>query len=132
MGFNNIGGGMNITIQLGGAAANPQSSNEGPQSFQPRFDSAKSRLDNNRGDSEALKDLRDLKKDVDSALHKEVSKEYGNMKQQDMLEKLLAMIMQLLQQVIGGDEEGEGEGKGKKEGKTDSKGPHLTITIPLA
>lgn len=138
MGFNNIGGGMNITIQLGGPQANPQGGNEGPQSFQPRFDSAKERLDNNKGDSEALKDLRNLKKDVDSTLRNEQSKECGgNMSQQEMMEKLLGMIMQLLQQVLGGgDEEGEGDGDGngpaRKDGKPDSKTPQLTISIPLA
>lgn len=137
MGFNNIGGGgMNITIQLGGPQANPQGGNEGPQSFQPRFDSAKERLDNNKGDSEALKDLRNLKKDVDSTLRNEQSKECGgNMSMQEMLEKLLSMIMQLLQQVLGGgDEEGEGDGNSapQKDGKTDSKAPQLTISIPLA
>lgn len=142
MGFNNnIGGGMNITIQLGGTPPDPSGGTGGFLSFQPRFDSAKERLDNNKGDSDALKDLRSLKKDVDSTLQKEQAKECGgNMSQQEMMEKLLGMIMQLLQQVLGGgDEEGEGDGEGEGEGngagkpggRPDTKGPQLTITIPL-
>lgn len=128
MGFSNIGAGMNITITLGGpqGAGMPQGGDI--PAFQIRFGNAKDRLDRNRGDSDALQDLRNLKKEVDAAVQKEAHKECsGNSGRQDTLEQLLDMIMQLLQMVMGGDEEGEDE----EEGKSKEKGPgrNLRITI---
>lgn len=119
MGFNSVGGGnMNVSITLGGPQGGGSGDNGGIQGMQLRFDNSKERLDNNQGDQGALQDLRNLKKDVDSALQKETAKENsGEAKMQDMLEQLLQMVMDLLQQVMGGDEEEEGKGKGEGEGK---------------
>ncbi len=118
MGFNSIGGGnMTVSITMGGTQGAGSGDNGGFQGLQLRFDNSKERLDNNQADQGALQDLRNLKKDVDSALQKETAKENsGEAKMQDMLEELLQMVMDLLQQVMGGDEE-EGEGKGEGGGK---------------
>jgi hypothetical protein len=121
MGFNSVGGGnMNVSITLGNPPGGGSGDNGGIQGMQIRFDNSKERLDNNQGDQGALQDLRNLKKDVDSALQKETARaNSGEAKMQDMLAELLEMIMDLLQQVIGGDEEEEeeeGKGKGKGEG----------------
>jgi hypothetical protein len=147
MGLGNIGAGAtNITINnIGGPLANPQAGAD-PQNFQPRFENFKAQLDANKGDSEALKGLRDLKKEVDSAVSKEAAKENAYVKQQEMMEALLGMIMQLLRQILGGDEEGGGGGGGggggcgrkqgkpeqKKEGKPEqSTTGSVTITISV-
>ncbi|HET7862950.1 MAG TPA: hypothetical protein VFL86_00960 [Burkholderiaceae bacterium] len=146
MGFSNIGGGggMNINLNVGGVQGGVGAQGGGDiPALQLRFDNAKDRLDRNRGDSDAQRDLRDLKKDVDNALHKESSKEDGgNSIKQEMLEQLLNMIMQLLQQILGGDEaegdkdnghgsggSGGGGGGGKKKHPAKGQGPSVQITI---
>jgi hypothetical protein len=147
MGLGNIGAGAtNITINnIGGPLANLQAGAD-PQNFQPRFDNLKAQLDANKGDSEALKGLRDLKKDVDSAVSKEAAKENADVKQQEMMEALLGMIMQLLRQILGGDEDEKGGGGGgggggcsrkgkpeqRKEGKPEQSATgSVTITISV-
>lgn len=124
MAFNGVGGGMNITIHMGNPQGNTSGANNGGfDGLQFRFDNAKDKLGNDKGDQGALQDLRNLKKDVDSALQKETAKENsGEAKMQDMLEQLLEMIMELLQEVMGGDEEGKGKGDGKGKCKGDHKG----------
>ncbi len=133
MGFNNIGGGMNITISLGNPAGNGGQPPGGEvQALQIRFDDAKARLDKNKGDSEALQDLRNLKKDVDSTLRKETAKECGgSSSKQEQLAQLLDMILQVLQQVMGGEEGcgGEGEDGAEPSNPNGSSGLHVTISL---
>ena len=119
MGINSfVGNNMNFAIQMGGTPPSASgASNGGLDGLQDRFNSAKDKLGNDKTDQGALQDLRTLKKDVDSALQKEVAKENsGEAKMQDMLEKLLEMVMELLQEVMGGDEKGEGKGADKDGG----------------
>lgn len=125
MGFNGVGGGnMNITIQMGGPQGGPPGANNGGfEGLQLRFNDSKDKLDNDKGDQNALQDLRNLKKDVDSALQKETAKENsGEAKMQDMLEQLLQMVMDLLQEIMGGDEDGKEKGDDKGKCKGGSKG----------
>ena len=119
MGFNGVGGGnMNITIQLGGTQGSTSGNNNGGfQGMQIRFDSANDRLSNDKGDQNALQDLRNLNKDVDAALQKEEEKEM-----QDMMMELLGMIMDLLKEVTGDEDGGSGGGDGKCKGGSKSHG----------
>ncbi len=125
MGFNSVGGGnMNFTIQMGNPQGNASGAiNGGLEGLQGRFNDSKDKLSNDKGDQNALQDLRNLKKDVDSALQKETAKENsGEAKMQDVLEQLLQMVMDLLQEVMGGDEDGKGKGDDKGKCKGGHKG----------
>jgi hypothetical protein len=138
MGFNGIGNTINIVNQLGGMPASPLGAvTDGLDGLKSRFETAKDKLDNNKGDQNALQELQTLMKDVDATMQKTVAKENpGNSAMHAMLEQLLGMILEVLMSGEGDDDKRKCKGgpkghcEGHGEGPAEGHGSiHLHITL---